>query len=283
MNNRKSKSAALAGIGMVTSSVALGLLTTPAMAAAPVVPTCNATDTDSVFAAKVNAYNAAALANYLKSPAVVAMNNAITKNDKLFKAAKTKAKKAAAKKLLDAAKNKKNAAIAAFKKNSYYYAFSGDATPSPIAVASREGLWNWGTYTTRILVNKKTVKKVCTYVDESAAGNNLGTAATSEDLNTSIVQYQMPDSGLDAEIPGTLPVLWAATLVAPATKATTIAANVTTCISQSWEEKSGPCVAGGLAIAEFGGLTGATYTVNGYKDSLQAALTKAVTGTQLGA
>lgn len=276
LSNRQ-KAFALFGLGaLAVSNVA------PATAAAkPTVPACDATASDAVFATRITTYNNAVLATYTTSPAAVKLTKDVAAKTKLWKAAKNAKAKAAAKKALDASKKKQATALAAFKKTAFYYSYAGSVTPEGIAAPNRDGLWNWGTYTTRIVVNKKALTAVCTLVDESAAGNNLGATATEEDKQTSLDLYQMPTVGMDQEFPGTLPIMWYATLAKPASDAATISGNVDQCIVQLSTVTTAPCIKGGLAFADMGGLTGATYTVGGYSGSLQAALSAAVAAGQL--
>lgn len=281
--NRKQFVGSLLGVGAATSGLAMSLVSgTAAIAAAPSVPACDATVADTAFDASLKVYNDSKLAAYLKSPAAVKLAKDVAAKTKAYKAAKSKTAKAKAKKALDASKKKQATAIAAFKKTNFYYSYSGSATPNAVARDGMEGMWSWGVYTTRVVVNKQSLTAVCTYVDETNAGNDLGTAATEEDKATSHKTFQGPDAGMDQAIPGQLPVLWYATLAKPAKDASAIIGNVSQCIAQDWGVTTEPCIKGGLADnAILGGMTGATYTVNGYRSSLQAALDKAVAAAQI--
>lgn len=273
----------LVGVGALTSSLAVSVLSgTAAVGATSAVPACDATASDAAVNSELSVYNNAKLAAYLKSPAAKKLAADVAAKTKAYKAAKTKTAKAKAKKALDLAKNKQATAIAAFKKSNFYYSYSGTATPQAVTRQNADGLWSWGVYTTRVMVNKQALTAVCTFVDETNAGNDLGQAATEQDKLDSHSLYQGPDKGMDEMIPGQLPVLWHATLAKPAKDASAVLANVTQCITQDWSDTSEPCIKGGLADLELlGGMTGATYTVNGYKSSLQGALNLAVTAKQL--
>lgn len=280
---RRNLQFSLMGIGAVSSGLTLSLLGgTAALGAAATPPACDATKSDSAMNSSLATYNGAKLAAYLKSPAAVKLAKDVAAKNKAYKAAKAKNAKAKAKKALDDAKRKQAAAIEAFKKSNFFYSFSASATPAPVSRLNSDGLWSWGVYTTRVMVNKRALTAVCTSVDESEAGNNLGQSATEEDKGVSPDSYQGPDKGMSETIPGQLPVLWYATLAKPARDASAVLANVTQCITQDWGVTTAPCIKGGLAdLSLLGGLTGATYTVNGYKSSLQGALDLAVAAEQL--
>lgn len=281
--NRKELIGSLLAVGAATSSLALSLVSGgAAVAAAPAVPGCDATVDDIAFDSSLKVYNDAKLAGYLKSPAAVKLAKDVAAKTKAYKAAKTKSAKAKAKQALDLAKKKQATAIAAFKKSNFYYSYSGSATPAPVTRSNADGLWSWGVYTTRVMVNKRSLTAVCTYVDETDAGSDLGVAATEQDKLDSHHLYQGPDAGMDQQIPGQLPVLWYATLAQPAKDASAIIGNVDQCIAQDWGVTTAPCIKGGLADLEIlGGMTGATYTVTGYRGSLQAALDRAVAAAQI--
>ena len=258
---------------LTTLTASTAGLISPAQAAAA-LPACDATLSDSAVTATLNASNAALLANYKKSVPFKKLVAATAAKAAVLKKAKTAKAKAAAAKAVAAAKAKETAGITAFRKANFVYSTSGSNTPAAIAATDRPGVWSWGTYTTRAVFRGGQLVNVCTSVDESAAGNDLGTAATADDIATSASLYQGMASGMDQDIPGAIPVLQYAALAKPAVSQTAIINNVSQCITQDYMTTSAPCIKGGLALT-VGGLTGATYTVSGFKDSLQAALTSA--------
>lgn len=260
---------------LTTLTASTAGLISPAQAAAA-LPACDATLSDSAVTASLDASNAALLANYKKSAPFKNLVAATAAKTAVLKKAKTAKAKAAAAKAVAAAKGRETAGITAFRKANFVYSTSGSNTPAAIAAADRLGLWSWGTYTTRAMFQGGTLVNVCTSVDESGAGNNLGTAATPEDIATSASLYQGMAAGMDQDIPGAIPVLQYAALAKPAVSQTAIINNVSQCITQDYMTTTAPCIKGGLALT-VGGLTGATYTVSGFKDSLQAALTSAKT------
>jgi hypothetical protein len=127
-------------------------------------------------------------------------------------------------------------------------------------------------------------------VNEDAAGP-VGAVDTRtaqqkiDDLNTSKETYQgiaHPVTPLDPnDIPGTLPVLWSAALAVPSTSVAAVTAHVNKCVTDVYTLRTAVCIDGGLAQT-VGGLTGATYTVNGFKASIQKALTTAKVAKKIG-
>ena len=264
-----------AGLGAVASSVGVSVIGLAGPASAAVAaPICNATQTDKAAVATVNAYNGAVLASYKKSPGFVKIHAKTTALYKAYAKAKGKAKIAAKKKYL-AQVGVEGKAIAAFVRANYYQTYSGTKTPAAVTATDRVGLWHWGVYTTRIFTKGGAVVNTCTYVDETNAGNDQGTAATADDKATSADLYQGANKPMSLDIPGQLPVLWFATTVSPAKSAAAVNTRVATCATQHWDVITTACPKGGLSDPT-SGLTGASYTVSGYEASLQAALAGAV-------
>lgn len=274
MKNKKSLTV-VTGVAttLTTLSASAAGFATPANAAVS-VPSCDATLSDSAVTASLRTSNAALLASYKKSAPFKKLVAATAAKNVALKKAKTAKAKAAAKKAVAVAKGKETAGINAFMKANFVYSTSGQNTPTAVAATDRAGVWSWGTYTTRAMFKGGVLVNVCTHVDETNAGNDLGTAATEEDIATSASLYQGMTVGMDQDIPGVIPVLQYAALAKPGVSKTAIINNVTQCITQDYLTTTAPCIKGGLAM-EVGGLTGASYTVNGFRDSLQAALTSA--------
>ncbi len=258
-------------------------LATPAQAlTAPVL------NTKTCAAPNVATYNAAALAAYKKSPAWVKMNKATALALKKYKAAKTAAAKKVTKAAWLKAKAKQATALAAWTKLNTYSTFAGVATPAAVGIPvssqpTHPGNWQWGTYTTRVLIKGGALRAVCTSVNEANAGNDQvpRQLASAQDKLDSASLYQGADKPMSTPVPGTLPVLWfAATVGAPKTAAAS-AAHVTKCATDNWNTVSAICPKAGLSDP-VSGLTGATYTVNGFKQSLQKALTTAKANKKIG-
>jgi hypothetical protein len=255
----------------------------PALAAT--APACDATKTDAAVRASLNTTNAAALKAYLKSKPYLALHTNTLKTKAAWVKAKGKAKAAALKKY-KAAQVKEAAAIAAFKKANNYSTFSGTYTPPMIATADQvtyPGNWNWGTYTTRVLIKGGVLQKVCVNVDQTNDGNdgNPPVVATAQNKLDSQNLYQGINSPMSADVPGNLPIMMFATTVKPAKTRAAIEANVNSCIHAGYTAISVACPKGGLNNSVTN-LTGATYTVQGYTTTLHAALTAAKAAKSIG-
>lgn len=267
------------GLTTLASGVGAGLVGLAVPASAATAPTLNQT---TCAVPNVATYNAAVVAAYKKSKGFVKLHAATVAARKKLAAARTPAAKALWRKTVAKSLAKENAALAAFTRLNTYAVFTGSATPAPVAIDTPEhpGSWSWGTYTTRVLTKGGKVVKACSSVDESAAGNGT-VAATEQDKATSRDLYQGIDKPMTLDIPGTLPVLWYAAAAAPSTSAASVMAHVQKCVADEYTVVSAVCPKGGLAQS-VGGLTGATYTVNGFEQSLQKALTSAKAAKKLG-
>jgi len=250
----------------------------------------------TAVAAKYAAANGALGANYLKSANGKKLHAATLAASKAYAKAK-KSGKAAALKKLNAAKKAEAAGLAVYKKSNTVLAFTGTNTPAPISVsgtsaANYPGKWNWGSYTTTAFVKAGKVVDVCMSVDQSADQNDATPpkVANASDKQTSITTYQGiqndPTSAKTNSVPvGNSWVLIFAALAAPANTATAVNGNVSTCAVLNWNAApTSTCIYGGLSDpASPTHLTGATYTVQGFEASLQAALQKAATAKAIGA
>jgi len=249
------------------------------------------------------AAEAGTIAAPVLNPATCAVPSVVAKNAQLiagYKAGKTyKAlaaataaaktawtKKKGTKAAYTKALGKQNAALAAFTRLNTYAVFSGVADQSTIASVTRnvnsvDEPWKFGTYTTRVLVKGIKVAGVCTAVNETVAGKvGVFGGLSTADATTSEELYQGRTKPMTEAVPGQLPTLWcAAAYGSPGSKAVAYA-HVVKCVTEDFNTISAICPKGGLAMAP-GGLTGATYTVNGFEQSLQKALTAAKTATRL--
>lgn len=258
-------SAAAIAVGTVGSAV---LTIGSAAAAAPTLPTCDATASDATINASLATYNTSAVANYKTGSAykalkakVTAATTALNKakaakaTTKAAKAAKVK-KVATATKALNTAKSNEAKGIAAISVKSS----TGSALPAAVPATSSSnagGNWTFGQYTTRVFVRNGSLIDLCYSVDESAAygKNDLDPVSimTEEDKTLSLT-YQYGDIDL-------LPTLRTESLKSPAKSRAVINGNVVTWL-QSLDE----------TITEVGVGSACTYTVQGFQQSLQAAL-----------
>lgn len=286
MTIRRNRSLAVAaGVGAVVSSVGTTMLGFAGPALATTAPACDATKTDAAVRATLNTTNAAAYKGYLKSKPYLALHANTLKTKTAWVKAKGKAKAPALKKY-KAAQLKEAAAMLAFKKANTYTTYSATATPPPIATTvpdTHPGLWDWGTYTTRLLIKGGVLVNVCTNVDQTNDGNDATPRqmASTQDKLDSQNLYQQINSPMTADPAGNLPIMLYAATVKPAKTQAAIEANVNTCIHAGYTVFSAACPKGGLNNSATN-LTGATYTVEGYTTTLHAALMSAKAAKSIG-
>jgi hypothetical protein len=263
--------------GVSTVAIAAGtigsalLSISSASAATVALPTCDAAISDVATTTSLAAYNASKTSVYKSTPAYKLLKkkvadataslkkaNATKASTKAAKTAKAK-KVATATKALNTAKSNESKGLKSVVVNS----FSGTAIPSAVPAtssSSARGNWTFGQYTTRVFVRNGTMIDACYSVDESNefAQNDLNPVSymTEEDKATSLT-YQYGDIDL-------LPSLRTEALKSPAKSRTAINQNLV-----SWLQ--------GLddTITEIGANSGCTYTVQGFQQSLQAALVAA--------
>ena len=286
--NRKKVVTIVTGAGTLATGLASNLFTVPASAAT--APSCDASASPSSVASKVASANAGLTAKYNATAAAKALKAATAQKQTAYGKAKGAAKTAALK-ALNAAKAKEAAALAAYKKLNTYSIFTSSPTQgtaiadTSMTPTTHTGLWQWGLYTTQVVIKGGALVDVCTSIDESNAGNDTGTKATEDDRRSS-ANFQGIAQTWDSPIPGYLPVVWHAAMYAPAKSATKISDNVQKCVKMDYNTMTAPCLKGGLADptkidpSDPSGkslLTGATYTVETFKLSLANALNKAVT------
>jgi hypothetical protein len=242
-----------------------------ASAAVVALPTCDATVSDATMTSSLAAYNASKTSAYKSTPAYKALKkkvtdattalkkaNAVKASTKAAKATKAK-KVAAATKVLNTAKGFESKAVNAIYVNS----FSGVAVPTAVPATSSSGAggnWTFGQYTTRVFVRNGAMIDLCYSVDESDAfaANDLEVVSymTEEDKTLSLT-YQYGELQL-------LPSLRTEALKSPAKSRAAINGNLVTWL-QSLDD----------TITEIGANSGCTYTVQGFQQSLQAALVAA--------
>jgi hypothetical protein len=260
-------------LGLTSLSASLLGTAVPAEAAAPTIPNCTTLNplNDTAAGALITAYNLSATsvlkkdAGYKKKAAAVTKaEKAVTAAKKKKGAAKTKAL-AAANKALKAAKASRDAAINAVTLK------LATASVEPNAVAAIAGgnldetNWNWGTYTARVIVKNKVVKDICVTVDETNAhdDSNPAVSARTEDKATSADTY----------IDVLVPMLRTEAVASNMNDQSDILGRVAALVTG----------AGGAAPAAsqtrvgyttIGAGTGSSYTIEGFYNSLQAALLK---------
>ncbi|MEI6374294.1 MAG: hypothetical protein WCP26_11000 [Actinomycetes bacterium] len=186
MTTRRHRLLALAtGATAATASVGASLIGFAATAnAVPNLTACSTTSaaaSDATVTAQLNGANAAKLVAYKKTAKYKALHAATVAKTAAWKKKKNATTLAAKKKSIAA----EAAAIAAYKKANYTTSFSYSYQPSgidPTGSAALPGAWQWGKYTTRIYVKagKVVAGGVCNAVNESApyVTNNTADAAT---------------------------------------------------------------------------------------------------------
>ena len=260
-------------VAIAAGTIGSALLSIGSASAAPpvVLPTCDATISDAAMTSRLAAYNTSKTSAYKSTPAYKALKKKVTDattalkkvnagkaTTKAAKASKTK-KVAAATKVLNTAKGFESKALNAV----YVKSFSGSAVPDAVVASSSsgaEGNWTFGQYTTRVFVRNGALINLCYSVDESDAyaSNDLDVVSymTEEDKTLSLT-YQYGDLQL-------LPTLRTEALKSPAKSRAAINQNLV-----SWLQSIDD------TISEIGANSGCTYTVQGFQQSLQAALVAA--------
>ena len=263
------------GAGTLATSFATNLLV-GGSAIAATTPSCDATATSAQSNAKVANANAGLSAAFLASSGKALHADTVKKQAAYAKA--KGAAKVAALKALNAAKAKEATALATYKKLNTYSIFTSSPQVGTRVTSNdtHPGLWQWGTYTTQVVIKGGKLVAVCTSVDETNANNDASPAviATEDDAKTSKDLYQQIGVWDGADIPGYLEVLFHAAIYSPATSSAMILHNVRTCITNNYSTMTAPCIKGGLADPT-SKLTGATYTVETFIKSLHDVLLKA--------
>ena len=263
MNNNK---IAKIGLGLTAASASLLSAVSPAGAASPAVPSCTTLNAhnDTGAAARIKSYNTSAT-NVLKTKStykkllanVTKAEKAVTAAKKKKGAAKTKAL-AAANKSLASAKSARDAAINAvtLKLNTATF------TPNPVAAEAGSpavaDFWNWGVYKTRVISKNKAVVDICVTVDETNAKSENDVLPTAQNLEDSVSAYQTDN----------LALLRTEALTGAKVSRAVILGRVNAKIV----EFGGAAAVTTNGYTTIGAGTGATYTVEGFYNSLQAAL-----------
>jgi hypothetical protein len=252
-----------------------------ASAAVVALPTCDAAITDAAMTSRLAAYNASKTSVYKSTAAYKLLKkkvtdattglkkaNAVKASTKAAKATKAK-KVAAATKVLNTAKANESKAVNAV----YVKSYSASVIPAAVAEPSLGGNWIYGQYTTRVFVRNGVMIDLCYSVDESDefAHNNLTpeSVMTEEEKLTSLNDYQNIDAFYDdpdAIVLPLLPTLRTEALKGPAKSRAAITNNlVNFLVSVGFDAEA----------SDVGAMTGATYSIRGFHQSLQAALVAA--------
>ena len=257
-----SKKISQIGLGLTAASASLLSAVSPASAASPAVPSCTVLNplTDSAAASRIATYNASAT-NVLKTKSSYKKLVAnVTKAEKAVKAAKKKGGAAlkAANKSLAAAKAARDAAINAVTLKLNTATFEPNHVTATAGSPSVSGVWNWGIYKTRVISKNKAVVDICVTVDETNAKSDTDVAPSAQDLVDSVELYQTDNIAL----------LRTEALTGAKVSRAVILGRVNSKIV----EFSGAAAVTSNGYTTIGAGTGATYTVEGFYNSLQAAL-----------
>lgn len=256
MNNTKKAAWLATGVATIAANSINPLLFSPAAAAQPSLPTCDATQTDEVINTSLATYNTAAINSYKGGAKYKQLAAAVKNAQKALKGKKGKAKVAAEKNLAKAIA-KRNKALADATTAATVTQFAATVTGDAVLESTRNNdPYTWGDYTTRIFVKAGKVVDLCYAIDESDH--------SPEDQQTSLNDYIS---------------LWPlddmATQLVPGNSAKTAAQ-----INSSFAEQVNSYWFDMTAEeydwdTQLGAMSGATYTIKTFYDSIQAALIEA--------
>lgn len=264
MNKTKKVTWIATGVATLAANSLNPLLLSPASAAAaPTLPTCDATQTDDAINASLATYKTAAVNYYKGGAKYKQLVAAVTKAQKALKGKKGKAKTAAQKNLTKAI-SKRNAALATATTAATVNQFKATFTGTPVLEASRENQpYTWGDYSTRIFVKGSKVVDLCYSIDESDH--------TSEDQEISLNDYVslwVLDDFANALVPGNSSKT--------ASQINTLFDGFATETFQQYAvDYDVPEWADWTWAENLGALTTASYTGKTFYDSIQAALLEA--------
>ncbi len=253
MNNKKKITWLATGVATIAANSVNPMLLSPAQAATIPLPACDATQTDQAIDSTLATYNTAAITTYKGGTAYKKLVTAVKNAQKAAKKAKGKAKKAADKNLAKAIA-KRDAALATATTAATVTQFKATVTGDFV-----DGDKTWGDYSTRIFVKQGKVVDLCYAIDESMISSEQD-RIDSQDLYISVWPLDDITSEL---VPGN-------SSKTAAQINTSFADQVTTYVQSFGEDFTSWTWANDL-----GAMTGATYTVKTYYDSIQAALLEA--------
>ncbi|MEY2672357.1 MAG: hypothetical protein RLZZ508_234 [Actinomycetota bacterium] len=250
MNNKKKITWLATGVATIAANSLNPMLVGPASAANVPLPTCDATQTDEAINSTLTTYNTAAINTYKGGAKYKQLVAAVKNAEKALKKAKGKSK-TAAQKNLNKAKAKRDAALAAATSGATVSQFKATVTGDFVDVDR-----TWGDYSTRIFVKAGKVVDLCYNIDESMH--------TEEDRTTSQNDYIAlvnPDAIVDALMPNANGRTVTQINNAYGTYVEDLMASYDV-LDYSW-------------ATDLGAMTGATYTVKTFYDSIQAVLIEA--------
>ena len=250
MNNKKKITWLATGVATIAANSLNPMLVGPASAANVPLPTCDATQTDEAINSTLTTYNTAAINTYKGGAKYKQLVAAVKNAEKALKKAKGKSK-TAAQKNLNKAKAKRDAALAAATSGATVSQFKATVTGDFVDVDR-----TWGDYSTRIFVKAGKVVDLCYSIDESMH--------TEEDRTTSQNDYisLWPLDDLATElVPGN-----------SAKTAAQINEKYAEYINGYWFDMTTESYDWN---SQLGAMTGATYTVKTFYDSIQAVLIEA--------
>jgi hypothetical protein len=257
MNRAKKVTWLATGVATLAANSLNPLLISPASAAAPALPTCDATQTDVVSNSAVASYNTAAISNYKGGSKYKQLVAAVKNSQKALKGKKGKAKTAAQKNLTKAI-GKRNAALATATTAATVTQFKATVTGTPVFESTRETDLTWGEYSTRIFVKGGKVVDLCYSIDES-----MVLEADRETSQNDFISLWPLDDITDGLVPG---------------GSSKTAAQINTSFVNQVEtyiQSFGSDLSTWTWSENLGALTSATYTAKTYYDSIQAVLIEA--------
>jgi hypothetical protein len=251
MNRTKKVTWIATGVATLAANSLNPLLLSPASAvAAPTLPTCDATQTDVAIDASLASYKTAAVSYYKGGAKYKQLVAAVKNAQKALKGKKGKAKTAAQKNLTKAI-SKRDAALATATTAATVTQFKATVTGDFVDVDR-----TWGDYSTRIFVKAEKVIDLCYNIDES-----MISAPDRETSQAEYIDLVNPDALVDAVMPNSNGRTVTQLNTAYGTYVEDLMASFEV-TDYSW-------------ATDLGAMTGATYTVKTFYDSIQAALIEA--------
>jgi hypothetical protein len=257
MNKTKKVTWIATGVATLAANSLNPLLLSPASAAAaPTIPTCDATQTDVAIDASLATYKTAAVSYYKGGAKYKQLVAAVKNAQKALKGKKGKAKTAAQKNLTKAI-SKRDAALATATTAATVNQFKATVTGTPVLESTLNNEpYSWGDYSTRIFVKGTKVVELCYSIDESM--HTPEHQATSQ--NDFISLWPLEDL-TDQLVPGQ-----------SSKSATQINETFADYINGYWFDMTAEEYDWNTQL---GAMSSATYTIKTYYDSIQAALIEA--------
>ncbi|MEY3696398.1 MAG: hypothetical protein RJA41_48 [Actinomycetota bacterium] len=252
MNNKKKITWLATGFATIAANTLNPMWISPASAANNSLPTCDATQTEEVVNSALATYNTAAINAYKGGAKYKQLVAAVKNAQKALKGKKGKAKVAAEKNLAKAIA-KRNAALATATTAATVSQFKATVTGTAVYEQTRDENISWGDYSTRIFVKAGKVVDLCYSIDES--GHSEEDQATS--LNDYISLWPLDDLATEL-VPGN-----------SSKTATQINEKFAEYVNNYWFEMTTESYDWDTQL---GAMSGATYTIKTFYDSIQASL-----------